>query len=256
MAKISVIIYSLKVEESVHFYEKLGFELMDKIGDFDWVSMHFDSVRLMISKPNAHLSFERAQFTGSIYIEVSNANSLWDKVNSWATIEYPIEDFPYGMREFAIRDLNGYLIQFGESLEKSCNAEVVGIGGIFLASEHPKTLYKWYEDHLGLSLDEYGTVFIGSTSESNPTYLQWSILPNDSSQFQPSTKQFMINYRVNNLTAFIESLKNKGIEVIKMEEQPYGLFAHLLDPEGNKIELWEPIPNAFNEIIGARMYDR
>jgi predicted enzyme related to lactoylglutathione lyase len=66
----------------------------------------------------------------------------------------------------------------------------------------------------------------------------------------------MINYRVNNLLAFIESLKNKGIEVIKMEEQPYGLFAHLLDPEDNKIELWEPIPNAFNEIIGARIYDQ
>jgi len=256
MAKLSVIIHSLRVEESVQFYEKLGFELLNKIGEFDWVSMNFEGVHLMISKPNTHHAFKQAQFTGSIYIEVSNANALWDKVNTWATIDFPIEDFPYGMREFAIRDLNGYLIQFGESLDKVRNAEVVGIGGIFLASENPKILYKWYEEILGLSLDAYGTVFIGSTMENGPTYLQWSILPKDSTRFQPTARQYMINYRVNNLLEFIESLKNKGIDIIKMEEQPYGRFAHLSDPEGNIIELWEPIHSAFNDIIGARIYDQ
>ncbi len=121
---------------------------------------------------------------------------------------------------------------------------VKGIGGIFFKCEDPKAMNAWYKRHLGFKVNEYGSLFQGRDHE-NPkeeTLLQWAPFASDTEYFQPSKKAFMINYRVENLDCLVDQLKQEGIEILKdIETFPYGKFAHIMDPEGNKIELWEPI---------------
>ena len=122
--------------------------------------------------------------------------------------------------------------------------KVTGIGGIFFKSENPEKIKKWYQDNLGIVTDEYGSMFksrdIDSSEEIN--YLQWSPFNKDTEYFNPSKKEFMINYRVQNIEGFVNILREKGITIVdKIEEYgEIGKFVHILDSEGNKIELWEP----------------
>ena len=121
--------------------------------------------------------------------------------------------------------------------------KVVGVGGVFFKSENPEETKKWYEDNLGLPTDQYGIMF-KSRDIDNPdeiTYLQWSPFDKDTDYFDPSKKDFMINYRVQNIEDFVKVLKEKGITVLDeiTEYGEIGKFVHILDPEGNKIELWE-----------------
>ncbi|RMH63590.1 MAG: VOC family protein [Calditrichaeota bacterium] len=121
--------------------------------------------------------------------------------------------------------------------------KVIGIGGIFFKSDQPEKLKKWYGEHLGLPIDEYGATFI-STKENapnQPVHMQWSVFPADTDYMKPSAKEFMINYRVEHIEALVDSLKSAGVTIVDaIEEYPYGKFVHILDPDGNKIELWEP----------------
>ncbi|MGB8956566.1 MAG: VOC family protein [Tumebacillaceae bacterium] len=114
---------------------------------------------------------------------------------------------------------------------------VTGIGGIFFKSEQPEVLAAWYEKHLGIQLSPYmsGTVF-----ESNGQTV-WTLFPKDTQYFAPSTAPFMVNYRVENLLELVKVLREEGVEVVDTVEDPeYGKFAWVMDPEGNRIELWEP----------------
>lgn len=124
---------------------------------------------------------------------------------------------------------------------------VTGIGGIFFKTKDPEKMKKWYSEHLGLATDEYGSLFEFRTAE-NPekrAYLQWSPFPESTEYFEPSKREFMINYRVRNLEKLLELLEVEGVEIVgKMQEFEYGKFAHIMDPEGNKIELWEPVDEA------------
>ena len=122
--------------------------------------------------------------------------------------------------------------------------KVVGVGGVFFKSENPEETKKWYEENLGLLTDQYGTMF-KSRDIDNPdeiNYLQWSPFDKDTDYFDPSKKEFMINYRVQNIEDFVKVLKEKGITVLDeiTEYGEIGKFVHIIDPEGNKIELWEP----------------
>jgi len=122
---------------------------------------------------------------------------------------------------------------------------VIGMGGIFFKSEDPKALREWYDRHLGLSITEWG----GSIESTDPEHpeakvpaINWSPFKKDTPYFAPSEKQFMINYRVENLVALMKVLKEEGVTIVgDAEETPYGKFGWILDPEGNKIELWEPM---------------
>ncbi len=117
---------------------------------------------------------------------------------------------------------------------------VTGIGGIFFVAENPKILTAWYEKHLGLCKNDYGFLFEKSQEESNLGYLQFSAFENGD-YIKPSKKPFMINFRVDNLDALLEKLAKSDIHPVKpVERFDYGNFAHILDPEGNKLELWEP----------------
>lgn len=121
--------------------------------------------------------------------------------------------------------------------------KVTGIGGIFFKCKDPKKVRDWYATHLGLQTNEYGSVFEWYQGADNTKkgFSQWSPFTETTKYFEPSTKEFMINYRVENLEALVEELKKNGVTVLdSIETYDYGKFVHILDPEGNKIELWEP----------------
>ena len=122
--------------------------------------------------------------------------------------------------------------------------KVTGIGGIFFKCKDPKTLREWYNTHLGFDANQYGANFEWR-QDADPTKkgsTQWSPFAETTKYFEPSTKDFMINYRVEHLEALVEQLKNEGVTILdKIEASDYGKFVHIVDLEGNKIELWEPI---------------
>lgn len=128
--------------------------------------------------------------------------------------------------------------------------KVTGIGGIFFKCQDPGKMKEWYSRHLGLVTNEYGSTFEfrqGSDPEKR-AYLAWNPFKHDTKYFEPSQKDFMINYRVENIEALVEELKQGGVTVCdEIETYDYGKFVHVLDPEGNKIELWEPKDEAFTE---------
>lgn len=123
---------------------------------------------------------------------------------------------------------------------------VTGIGGIFFRSEDPKASKDWYNRHLGLNTDQWGCTFWWKDKEGNDCSTQWSAMDEKSDHFKPSEKEFMINYRVENLEELLEELKKEGVEIVgEMQTFDYGKFGWIMDPEGNKIELWEPNDKAF-----------
>ena len=126
--------------------------------------------------------------------------------------------------------------------------KVVGVGGIFFKTENTEKTKKWYQENLGFQTDEWGTMFKSRDiyNQNLITYLQWSPFDKKTDYFDPSKKEFMINYRVQNIEEFVKKLKEKGITILDeiTEYGEIGKFVHILDPEGNKIELWEaPNPN-------------
>ena len=121
---------------------------------------------------------------------------------------------------------------------------VTGIGGVFFKARDPKALGAWYRDNLGLDVSEWGGVVF---QWQTPEYPQpdgstiWSLFPGDSKQFGTSPAPFMINYRVDDLDGMIASLRAKGCAVDeKTQDSEYGKFGWVMDPEGNRIELWQP----------------
>ena len=125
--------------------------------------------------------------------------------------------------------------------------KVTGIGGVFFFSDNPQETKAWYSQNLGFDTDEWGSTF-GSRNINKPeevNYLQWSPFQKGSEYFQPSKKEFMINYRVQNLVGLLVKLQeNGGIILDEVQSFEYGKFVHIMDPEGNKIELWEPVDTA------------
>jgi len=121
---------------------------------------------------------------------------------------------------------------------------VTGIGGIFFKAKDPKAMQAWYKQHLGIDVQDWGgAVFEWTDTDGKPVggTTVWSIMPAESDTFAPSTASFMVNYRVADLLALLEALREEGCNVLdKFEESEYGKFGWVIDPEGNKVELWEP----------------
>ncbi len=123
---------------------------------------------------------------------------------------------------------------------------VTGLGGFFFKTKDPDNTKQWYKKHLGLPVDDYGCSFWWKDNKGNDCSTQWSPFKDDTKYFQPSEKQFMMNFRVENLHELLATLKEEGVTVLgEIEEYDYGKFGWILDPEGNKIELWEPVDSAF-----------
>lgn len=133
--------------------------------------------------------------------------------------------------------------------------KVTGIGGIFFKCKDPGKMRAWYQNHLGLNTNEYGAVFEWrqGADSTKKGFTQWSPFAQNTQYFEPSAKDFMINYRVENIEALVEQLKKEGVTVIDtIETYDYGKFVHIMDVEGNKIELWEPNDIAY-EKLGEQM---
>jgi len=127
---------------------------------------------------------------------------------------------------------------------------VTGLGGVFFKTKDPKKTKEWYQKHLGMKMDEYGFSFRWIDSEQPdakvPALTAWSPFKEDTQYFSPSEKPYMFNYRVENLVELMKVLKEEGVPVVgEIEEYPYGKFGWIMDPEGNKIELWEPKDDGF-----------
>ena len=121
--------------------------------------------------------------------------------------------------------------------------KVTGIGGVFFKCENPKGMNEWYAKNLGLPMSDYGATFDWRLDDdpSKKGSTTWSTFPETTKYFNPSTKPFMINYRVDNIAALLEELKKENVTIIdEIADYDYGKFVHVLDPEGNVIELWEP----------------
>lgn len=121
---------------------------------------------------------------------------------------------------------------------------VVGLGGIFFKAKEPEKLYQWYEKHLGIKRepDGSGAIFTAREPETGkPALTIWAIFPSSTRYFEPSTSSFMLNFRVDDMESLLKALREEGVEIDpKQEDYPYGRFAWITDPEGNRIELWEP----------------
>jgi catechol 2,3-dioxygenase-like lactoylglutathione lyase family enzyme len=122
---------------------------------------------------------------------------------------------------------------------------VIGLGGVFFKSTDPKNLYAWYERHLGIKQHKEGAgvMFPWRRPEdpSSEAFTSWAIFPRDTKYFGPTTASFMFNYQVEDLDALLEVLRAEGVTIDpKREDCDYGRFAWIIDPDGNRIELWEP----------------
>ncbi|GHN00359.1 glyoxalase [Cytophagales bacterium WSM2-2] len=127
---------------------------------------------------------------------------------------------------------------------------VTGLGGVFFKSDDAKKLREWYGKHLGLPVTEWGATFEWIDPDhkdaKTPATTAWSTFAKDTKYFEPSQKPFMFNYRVENLVELLKVLKEEGVEIVgEIQEFSYGKFGWILDPEGNKIELWEPKDDGF-----------
>jgi len=122
--------------------------------------------------------------------------------------------------------------------------KVTGIGGIFFKCKDPNKMKEWYKEHLGIDAGPYGASFewYEDAEGKKKGVTQWNLNSETAKLYDPSTKDFMINYRVDNLEALVEELKKAGVTILdKMETYDYGKFIHILDAEGNKIQLWEAV---------------
>ena len=121
-------------------------------------------------------------------------------------------------------------------------AGIRGIGGVFFKSKDTKKLQEWYVEKLGLKPDEAGYIYFMWKDLAAPGYTLWAPFPGETKYFEPSQSQFMINFVVSDIEQFVEEIRAKGVEVDDkgVETTEQGKFAWCMDPEGNRIELWEP----------------
>jgi predicted enzyme related to lactoylglutathione lyase len=118
---------------------------------------------------------------------------------------------------------------------------ITGVGGVFVTSHDPKALTAWYRDVLGIAIESWGGAALRYNFPGHPAVLIWNAMPAGSSYLAPSKREFMLNFAVDDLDAFLTRLKSKGVAVLKQDESdPNGRFAWILDPDGTKIELWQP----------------
>jgi predicted enzyme related to lactoylglutathione lyase len=125
-------------------------------------------------------------------------------------------------------------------VEAQTTGRITGVGGIFVESKDPKKLAAWYRDVLGISIETWGGAALRYDAPNHPPVLVWNALPQGSSYVAPSTRDFMIDFAVDDLDAFVARLQRKGVSILKRDDSdPDGRFAWILDPDGTKIELWQ-----------------
>lgn len=131
---------------------------------------------------------------------------------------------------------------------------VTSIGGIFFKCRDPQAQMDWYAIHLGISMEQYGSSFQWRQAEDKDKlgHTAWSPFKENTDYFGDASQQYMINYRVENLEALVTQLKKEGVTIVdEIEEFEYGRFVHILDLEGNRVELWEPRDEVYAKMVTA-----
>lgn len=249
------------------------FRYLDDSPDFSWIppgyqsALSYDSVRAEVER-NARL-FKTVNFRWDTLRVIPLAEDVANysgvvrgSMTDTAGIQSVVALLESGT---VIRRSDGWKILNGHTTvleNQSDNAaavnnkpRVTGIGGIFFKSENPQKLKEWYNKHLGLQTDQWGTNFEWRQADEGTQkgFTQWSPFTETTTYFEPSTRDFMVNYRVENLEALIEELKNNGVTILdEIEEYEYGKFVHILDLEGNKVELWEPDDEEYDNLVEGR----
>ena len=126
------------------------------------------------------------------------------------------------------------------TVQADAPGHVTGLGGVFVTSKDPKALAAWYRDVLGIRLEPWGGAILRYDAPGHPPMALWNAMPRESGELAPSHREFMINFAVDDLDAFVKRLEAKGVAIIKREQDATGKFASILDPDGTKIELWQP----------------
>lgn len=175
---------------------------------------------------------------------------------NWKSLSIPKgESGKYNKDKFSEEKSRTHFTDEYLKTSEASEGKVTGMGGIFFKCADPDKIKEWYKNHLGLDTDQYGTGFEWRQAE-NPSqkgFTQWSPFDASTRYFDPSTKDYMFNYRVNNLDALLQNLQKSGVKILdEIEEYEYGRFVHILDPEGNKIELWEPVDQEYDKILTGR----
>ena len=118
---------------------------------------------------------------------------------------------------------------------------ITGVGGVFVTSKDPKALAEWYKGVLGIPLEPWGGAILRYDAPGHPPMALWNAMPENSDEIAPSRRDFMINFAVDDLDAFVIRLEAKGVKILKRDGDRTGKFAWILDPDGTKIELWQPL---------------
>jgi len=118
-------------------------------------------------------------------------------------------------------------------------ARITGLGGVFFKSPDPKALSAWYRDVLGLALEDWGGAMLRTDAPGHPEFVVWNPFAADTKYYEPSTREFMLNFVVDDLDAMLAAIEAKGVKVLGRQDESYGRFAWILDPDGTKIELWQ-----------------
>ena len=123
-------------------------------------------------------------------------------------------------------------------------ARVTGLGGIFFKARDPKALSAWYQSHLGIKIEDFGgAMFFDDAAQ--PGHIVWCPFNENTKYFEPSSQPFMVNFRVDDLKALLAQLRGAGVQVdARVDESEYGNFGWIMDPEGNRVELWQPPPKS------------
>ena len=131
---------------------------------------------------------------------------------------------------------------------------VTAIGGVFFKCKNPEAQQDWYAQHLGINMDKFGSSFEWRHSDDREKkgYSAWSPFANDTDYFGQPSQQYMINYRVENLEALVAQLKTESVTIVdEIENYEYGKFVHILDGEGNRVELWEANDEVYERMLNA-----
>ena len=121
-------------------------------------------------------------------------------------------------------------------------ARITGVGGIFFKARDPKALSAWYRDVLGLAIEDWGGAMLAYDAPGHPQVMVWTPFALDSDYFAPSAQSFMVNFAVDDLDAMLAAIEAKGVKVLSRQDDSNGRFAWIMDPENNKIELWQLAP--------------
>jgi len=133
------------------------------------------------------------------------------------------------------------LLRFAASLFRRSPGHITGVGGIFVKSKDPKALAAWYRDVLGIQIEKWGGAALRYDAPKHPPVLVWNAFPQATKYMMPSTREFMIDFAVDDLDAYLAKLKAKGVPILKRDDSdPDGKYAWILNPDGTKIEFWQP----------------